>query len=220
MGKTTTFLYSSVGRKITLALSGFFLCSFLVVHLTINLFALKAKSDGTGTEMFTQYGDFMATHPIIRPLEWLLFAGFLLHAVLGLFLYIKNRQARPVQYDTNRPSENSTWASRFAWLTGIFVGAFLVVHINTFFIQSRFIQHRPMIDFIKEAFASPSYVAFYMVALVFLGYHLKHGLQSAFQTLGLRVGKYEKLIDAIGVVFWLLIPIGFAIIPLYFLFAY
>ena len=77
-----------------------------------------------------------------------------------------------------------------------------------------------MIDFIKEAFASPAYVAFYMVALVFLGYHLKHGLQSAFQTLGLRVGKYEKLIDAIGVVFWLLIPIGFAIIPLYFLFAY
>lgn len=218
MGKTTTFLASSVGRKMTVALSGLFLCSFLIVHLGINLFALKAKSDG-GAE-FNTYAHFMATHPVIKPLEWILFAGFLLHAILGLFLAVKNRQARPERYEVNKAGENSTWTSRFAWFTGLFVGVFLVVHIKTFFWESRFIRDQPMINFIVEAFSSPAYVAFYMVALVFLAYHLKHGFQSALQTFGVRAGRYRSMIEWLGVFFWLIIPIGFAIIPLYFLFAY
>lgn len=222
MGKTAPFLRSSIGRKVIMSLSGLFLCSFLVIHLTINLFALEASRESGqerywGAERFDTYAHFMATHPIIRPLEWVLFAGFLLHAVLGLYLELQNRRARPVGYQVNKAKENSTWASRFAWFTGIFVGVFLGIHVNTFFVQSRFFDSRPMIDLMKDAFASPGYVAFYMVALVFLGYHLKHGFQSAFQTLGLRFGKFQKLIHAIGIVFWLIIPIGFAIIPLYFL---
>lgn len=218
MGKTAKFLQSSVGRKVVMSLSGLFLCSFLVLHLTINLFALQVKSDG-GAE-FDTYAHFMATHPLIRPLEWLLFAGFLVHAVLGLYLELLNRRRRPIGYEVNRARENSTWTSRFVWFTGILVGVFLVVHVNTFFVQSRFFDHRPMIELIKEAFARPGYVAFYMVSLVFLALHLKHGFQSAFQTLGLRVGKFQKLIHAVGVVFWLIIPVAFAIIPLYFLFAF
>jgi succinate dehydrogenase / fumarate reductase cytochrome b subunit len=182
------------------------------------LFALKVKSDG-GAE-FNTYGHFMATHSLIRPLEWGLFAGFLLHAVLGIFLVIKNRQARPVQYEVNSVNENSSWVSRLSWLTGIFVGVFLVVHINTFFVQSRFFDSREMIELIKEAFASKLYVAFYVVALVFLAYHLKHGIQSAFQTLGWNVGKFKAPIAALGAIFWLVIPIAFAIIPLYFLLCY
>jgi succinate dehydrogenase / fumarate reductase cytochrome b subunit len=216
MGKTAAVLRSSVGRKVIVALSGLFLCSFLVVHLVINLFALKADQ---GAE-FKVYADFMATYPLIRPLEWILFAGFLLHAVLALYLFLLNRKARPIPYEVNRARENSTWTSRFAWLTGIVVGVFLGVHINTFFVQSRFFGKHDMFRNLVEAFSSPGYVTFYMIALVFLAYHLKHGFQSSFQTLGLRVGKYEKLINAVGVIFWLLIPIGFAIIPLYFLFAH
>jgi succinate dehydrogenase / fumarate reductase cytochrome b subunit len=218
MNNTTVFLNSSLGRKIIMSLSGLFLCSFLVVHLAINLFALKVKTDG-GSE-FNRYANFMATHWLIKPLEIMLFAGFLLHAMLGIYLALKNRQARPVGYKQSSGSANASWMSRYAWLTGVFVGVFLVVHINTFFVQSRFIVHRPMIDFLIDAFKSPMYVAFYMVALFFLAYHLRHGFQSAFQTLGWRTGRYMPLINAIAAVFWLLIPIGFAIIPLYFLFAY
>jgi succinate dehydrogenase / fumarate reductase, cytochrome b subunit len=218
MNKTTTFITSSVGRKIVMSLSGLFLCSFLVIHLVINLFALNVKNDEGIT--FNQYGEFMATYPLIRPLEWGLFAGFLLHAILGLYLWVKNNKARPVGYKVSGGSENAPWMSRYAWLTGIFVGVFLIVHINTFFVQSRFINHRPMIEFIVEAFKSPVYVAFYIVALFFLAYHLRHGFQSAFQTLGVRTSRYQSLINAVAAVFWLLIPIGFAIIPLYFLFAY
>lgn len=217
MRKSTSFLNSTVGRKVIVALSGLFLCSFLVLHLYINLFALNIKNDQG--ETFNTYAHFMATYPLLRPMEWVLFGGFFLHAILGIVLAIKNRQARPVRYEVNKPNENSSWISRLSWFTGVFVGVFLVVHINTFFVQSRFFDERPMIELIEDAFRSRTYVLFYVIALVFLALHLKHGIQSAFQTLGLRVGKYQKLIEAFGIIFWLLIPIGFAIIPLYFLFA-
>lgn len=200
-----------------MGLSGLFLCSFLVVHLFINLFLFK--QDGGAT--FDVYGEFMATYPLIRPLEWILFGGFLLHAFVGIWLWITNRQARPERYAVNRASENSTLASRIGFITGAFVLVFLVVHINTFFVKSRFFPDgRTMYEIVVQAFQSPVYVGFYVVALVFLAYHLRHGFQSAFQTLGIRFEKYQPLIDAVGVVFWLLIPLAFAALPLYFLWAH
>ncbi len=216
MNKISSFYTSSVGRKIVMGLTGFFLCSFLVVHLYINLFLL-----GKDGSTFNVYAEFMATYPLIRPLEIILFAGFLLHAFVGGWLWIANRLARPVKYAVNRPGENSALSSRLAFWTGAFVFVFLVIHVNTFFVGSRFFPDgRTMYDRVHEAFQSPLYVAFYMVALAFLGYHLKHGVQSAFQTFGLKHRKYEPLINAIAVVFWLLIPIAFAVLPLYFLLAH
>jgi succinate dehydrogenase / fumarate reductase cytochrome b subunit len=73
-----------------------------------------------------------------------------------------------------------------------------------------------MYKLVVQAFSDPVYDLFYVVALALLAYHLKHAFQSAFQTLGLRKGKYIVLLDAIAVVFWLLIPIGFASMPVYF----
>jgi len=217
MNKTTTFLQSSVGRKVIMSLSGLFLCSFLVVHLGINLFLFE----GDGGQTFDVYAEFMATYPLLRPLEIILFAGFIIHAFVGIWLWLTNRRARPVNYAQNNASENSTLASRVTFITGGFVFIFLVVHINTFFVQSRFIDPSiRMYDRVAEAFKNPLYDAFYIVALVFLSYHLKHGFQSAFQTLGIREKKYRLLIDIVAIVFWLLIPLGFAAMPLYFLWAH
>ena len=217
MNKISSFTTSSVGRKLSMGLTGFFLCSFLVVHLYLNLFLLKQDRGST----FDTYADFMATYPLIRPLEIILFAGFLLHAFIGGWLWITNRIARPVRYAANRPSENSTLASRTAFWTGAFVFIFLVVHVNTFFVRSRFFADgMTMNERVYEAFQSPLYVTFYLVALAFLAYHLKHGVQSAFQTLGLRRRRYETLINAAAVLFWLVIPAVFAVLPLYFLLAH
>ena len=217
MKALTAFLMSSVGRKLIMGLSGLFLLSFLVVHLTINLFLFATDNGAT----FESYSTFMATYPLIRPIEWVLFAGFIIHMILGVWLWLANRMARPDRYTENRASEVSTLSSRIMFWTGLFVLVFLVIHINTFFIQSRFIDHTvPMFDRVKEAFANPWYDAFYIVAIGFLAYHLRHGFQSAFQTFGLRGSKYEKLIDVVAVVFWLLIPIAFAAMPLYFLWIY
>jgi succinate dehydrogenase / fumarate reductase cytochrome b subunit len=104
------------------------------------------------------------------------------------------------------------------WITGAFVLVFLVIHVNTFFVTSRFVgTDKTMYELIRDVFVNPWVDAFYLVALVFLGYHLRHGFQSACQTFGLRTPRYEKLIDIVGIFFWLLIPLAFACIPLYFL---
>ena len=214
MTMLTTFFTSSVGRKLTMGLTGFFLCSFLIVHLYINLFLFQHD----GGKAFDTYAEFMATYPLIRPMEIVLFAGFLLHGFLGTFLWLANRRARPVKYAVYAPGESSTLASRIAFISGAGVLVFLVVHVNTFFVKSRFFpEGETMYDLVRAAFRNPWYVGFYMVALVFLAYHLKHGFQSAFQTFGLRNKKYEKLIDGVAVLFWLVIPAAFAAIPIYFL---
>jgi len=217
MSTISSYTTSSVGRKLAMGLTGFFLCSFLVVHLYINLFLLKQDAG----ETFDTYAEFMATYPLVRPLEIVLFAGFLVHAVIGIWLWVANRRARPVRYAVNRPGENSALASRVAFLTGAFVMVFLVVHVNTFFVTSRFFPTgETMSALVRGVFRNPWYVGFYLVALGFLGFHLKHGFQSAFQTFGLRPGRYLKLVNAVAVLFWLLIPIGFAAMPLYFLWAH
>jgi succinate dehydrogenase / fumarate reductase cytochrome b subunit len=217
MNRITNFYTSSVGRKLLMGLTGLFLCSFLVIHLYINLFLFK----GDGGNSFDVYAEFLATYPLLRPLEIILFAGFLLHAVIGTWLWIVNRRVRPRNYAVNTASDTSALSSRIAFITGAIVAVFLVVHIKTFFVTSRFFPTgKTMYEIVAEAFRNPWYVAFYLIALVFLGYHLKHGVQSAFQTFGLRTGKYQGLIDLIAVIFWLIIPLGFAVIPLYFLWAH
>jgi len=211
MKKILAFFSTSVGRKLLMGLSGLFLCSFLVVHLYINLFVLKSDTGQT----FDVYAEFMSTYPLMRPLEIVLFAGFLLHMILGIWLWYANRKVRPQGYAVNRASDTSALSSRIMWITGGFVLVFLVLHVNAFFVRSRFFPHdQTMYDIIREAFQSPTTVVFYLVALVFLAYHLRHGWQSSFQTFGLLNGKYKGLIEAVGVVFWLLIPAGFALIPI------
>ncbi len=217
MNRIATFYNSSVGRKLLLGLTAFFLLSFLVVHLTINLFVFKTD----GGETFDTYAEFMATYPLVRPLEILLFAGFLLHMILGVWLWFLNRRVRPKKYAVNSASDTSTLTSRIMFISGVIVLAFLVIHVNTFFVQSRFVDATiPMFERIWDAFGNPWTVGFYLIALIFLGNHLKHGFQSAFQTYGLYVGKWKKLIDLVAIIFWLLIPLAFAAMPLYFLWAH
>jgi succinate dehydrogenase / fumarate reductase, cytochrome b subunit len=217
MNRIANFTTSSVGRKLLMGLTGFFLCSFLIVHLYLNLFLLKSDSGGT----FDAYSEFMATYPLVRPLEIVLFAGFLTHMVIGIWLWWTNRNVRPRAYAVNRASENSELSSRIAFITGAFVLIFLVLHINAFFVRSRFLESgKSMYEIVTETFSNPWTDTFYLAALVFLGYHLKHGVQSAFQTFGLRTPRYRRLIDLVAVIFWLLIPAAFASLPVYFLWSH
>ncbi len=205
---------SSVGKKIVMSLSGLFLCTFLVVHLSGNF--LLFKNDGGVA--FDAYSDFMSTNVVIRTMEIILFSGFIAHSISGGIIWWMNRRARPEKYRTYKLSENTGFASRHTMLTGSIVLVFLVIHLKTFWYGSRFAEVKPsMYQLVSTAFSSPSYVFFYLVALVLLGYHLRHGFQSAFQTLGLRSKKYIGLLDAVAVIFWLIIPMGFASMPVYFL---
>jgi len=215
MNKYVDIFASSIGRKLLMALTGLFLCSFLVVHLLGNILILK----GDGGHAFNEYSTFMSTNPLIRTIEIGLFAGFAIHIVVGVRLWLANRRVRTMKYSVNASAETSPSASRITFVTGSIVFIFLVIHLRTFFVPSRFgSEPLSMYELVRNAFASPIYSIFYVIAFVFLAYHLRHGFQSAFQTFGLRGKKYEPLIEAGGFIFWFVIPLGFSIIPLFFLF--
>ena len=71
---------------------------------------------------------------------------------------------------------------------------------------------------LSHLFSNPYYDLFYLVSLALLGYHLRHGFQSAWQTFGLRPA-VVRVVDPLAVLFWLLIPLGYAAMPVYFFFS-
>lgn len=198
-----------------MSLTGLFLCSFLLVHLVGNLTLLR----NDGGAAFDTYSEFMSTNGVIRLLEVGLALGFVVHIAAGVTVWLQNRKARPAKYAEYRLKENSPLWSRITMLSGSTVFIFLVVHLRTFVGGLRFVDEKPSAyALVASAFTSGWYVTFYLVALVLLGYHLRHGFQAAFQTLGLRNKRYAGLLDAIGILFWLIVPLGFAVLPLYFFF--
>jgi succinate dehydrogenase / fumarate reductase, cytochrome b subunit len=196
-----------------MSLTGLFLIIFLTEHLIGN-FLLFANDNGA---IYEAYGDFLISNPLIRFIEVFLFLGIVFHALIGIILWIQNRKARPVKYKIFRLKDNSSFSSRIAILSGSMIFIFLVIHLRSFMILSRFgSEPARTYDLVIQAFSDPWYVAFYLLALLLLGYHLRHGFQSAFQTLGLRNKKYTPLLDAFAFIVWCLIPLGYASIPVYF----
>jgi succinate dehydrogenase / fumarate reductase cytochrome b subunit len=218
---TKTFS-STIGRKLIMAITGLFLCSFLVVHLVGNLTLFYQD----GGEAFNIYSHFMANNPVIRTMEIVLVLGFLFHIYDALVLTRRNKAARPLGYAENHPQENSTWSSRNMGLLGTIILVFLLVHLWNFFVPARFgeLEGVPNAEYtnlyaeVVKAFKNPIYVALYVISMVALAYHLIHGFQSAFQSLGLTHKKYTPFIKTFGVAFSVLISLGFALIPLYFFF--
>jgi succinate dehydrogenase / fumarate reductase cytochrome b subunit len=209
-----SFYFSSIGQKLISAFTGLFLCAFLVIHLSGNL--LLFKNDGG--QAFNQYAEANASSWIMRSLEVVLFAGIIIHFFWGVRIWLKNRRARPLDYHENHPSENSSLFSRVMYLSGSGILFFLVVHLRSFWAPMRFGggDRIFLYDIVSTAFRNPLYDSLYIVALAFLAYHLRQGFQSAFQTFGVRP-IWRKAIDGIAAVFWMIIPIGFALMPVYFL---
>lgn len=209
--------YSSVGKKIIVGLTGLCLCAYLVVHLFGNLLLFK---DDNGAA-FNMYAEILPSILIIRIIEIVLFAVFIFHILLAVILWYSNKyNTRPQQYEVYNPQANTSLSARTAFITGSIIYIFLIVHMGSFWFQSRFhLEENPsMYKLVTATFSNPFYSVFYIVAMFLLGLHLRHGFQSAFQTFGLRTQKYVFLIELIGGVFWLLIPAAFASMPIYFLF--
>ena len=210
---------SSIGRKIIMAITGLFLCSFLVIHLVGNLQLFKHDSGAA----FNTYSHFMGTNPVIRTIEWVLVLGFGFHIYEAFMLTRRNQMARPVDYAVNRPQKNSDWTSRNMGLLGSILLVFLLVHLYNFFWRARFGTLDPDINnnddlytLVVSSFKQWWYVVLYVAAQASLGYHLWHGFRSGFQTLGLNHRKYTPVIKAVGYAFAVVVSAGFAAMPLYF----
>lgn len=217
MGWLFQSLNSSIGKKILMALTGILLILFLLVHLIGN-FQLFA---GDGGEAFNNYSATLRSLPFVTVIEAALGLLFLVHAINGIYLWYKNKQARPVAYKIKKPSKGASTASRTMALTGSIVFIFLVVHLRTFWYAHVIETHNgTLFDLVVESFRSPVYSGFYILAMAILGFHLNHGFQSAFQTFGWNHSKYFPFIQKLGTIYAVIMAVGFASMPVYFLFFY
>ena len=223
MSWLTNFLSSSIGRKLIMSLTGLFLCLFLVIHCAGNM-QLLFNDCG---ESFNLYTKKMTSSPLIKLVSYFTYFFILLHAIQGVMLALRNRSARPVKYAVSAGSKNSSFASRNMAVLGSIIFIFLVIHLKSFWFEMKF-GHIPKITYdgheyknlykiVAAAFSQWWYVVLYVASLIALAYHLLHGFQSAFQSLGINHNKYTPIIKTVGWLFAILIPLGFALQPLYML---
>jgi succinate dehydrogenase / fumarate reductase cytochrome b subunit len=216
-------LTSSLGRKLSMSLTGLFLVSFLIVHLSGNFLLFK----GDAGAAFNLYSNFMSTNGLIRVLEIGLLLGFGIHIYTAAILTRMNAAARPVPYAMQKTNNKVTWFSRNMGLSGSIVLFFLIVHLINFWFPYHYNdmqmavidnkEYKDMYWLVTTVFQNEWwYSVLYLLALVLLGFHLQHGFASAFQTLGLEHKKYTPAVQFIGNLISVLIPLGFSTMPLYF----
>ncbi|NUQ26658.1 MAG: succinate dehydrogenase cytochrome b subunit [Saprospiraceae bacterium] len=218
------FLTSSLGKKMVMSLTGLFLIMFLAVHLAGNLQLLHDD----GGEAFNIYAHFMTSFTPIKVISYGLYAFILLHAVQGWAIWRQNRIARGAERYaikvTRTTNTNGFAASNMGWL-GTIIFIFLVLHMYQFWLQMK-LGNVPMVTYegeeykdlytiVAAAYTNLGYVIFYVVSMVVVGFHLYHGFQSAFQTLGLNHRKYTPFIQWVGKAYAIVVSAGFAIIPIY-----
>lgn len=204
-------LFSAVSKKFVMALAGLFLLLFLPVHLGINLMLLREDP-----EPFNTAAHFMATFPLVKVVEIVLMLAILVHVIYGITLQIINWLKRPVGYAVRNKSETSAF-SRFMIWTGGAVLIFLIIHFfNFYFIKLGLVEGDPenFYSLAWQLFNIPGYVILYWICFALLGLHLFHALQSAFQTLGLNNDFWTPVIKGLSLIYAIVVPLGFAVIPL------
>ncbi len=244
---------SSLGQKVFMALTGLFLCLFLVVHLIGNFQLLK---DDYGFA-FNSYTKFMTTNPLIKIVSYITYLSILFHAFKGLSLVFKNKAARKSKYHVDGSWANSQWTSRYMGVLGTIILVFIVMHMADFWFEMKFGElptqkyiyyeaeglaksiiadeeviktispeeqaqitynkvevYKDLYKIVNATFKQWWYVLLYVVSMFAIGFHLLHGFKSAFQSMGINHPSYNKIIKNVGLAFAILVPIGFAIIPL------
>ncbi len=203
-----------------MALTGLFLCLFLVIHLAGNLQLLLPAE--RAQIQYNFYSELLTHNIIIKVISYILYASILAHAAYAILLEVKSRAANGRRYAYDRRSQVTPWYRRQMTFLGILLLVFLVVHMKNFWYTYKF--GAPAIDtagrkdlytIVATAYSQWWYVLFYVVSMLVLGFHLWHGFFSAFQTIGLYHTKYGRWMKLFGKVFTVAITGGFIIIPIY-----
>lgn len=219
MSERPSFFSSSVGSKYLIAFTGLSLVGFLIVHLTGNLLLYVSP------EAFNRYSDKLIKNPLIIPAELGLLALFLLHAYKAVRMFFGARAARPVAYQRREWADHTSrksWASTTMILSGVFLLLFVPFHVKTFkfgpYYETAEPGVRDLYTLVVEIFSRPGYVVFYLVGMAIVGFHLWHGVASAFQSLGIDRSGWAPVLRRIGWTVAIVLGVGFFSIPLYFFF--
>jgi succinate dehydrogenase / fumarate reductase cytochrome b subunit len=208
---------TSIGKKFVMAVTGLALCGFLFVHLGGNLLLY------VGSEEYNHYAHALHAQKILLPIaEFGLLLLFLGHILLALKTNSENIAARPVDYAMKQSKIEEgrlgAPASSVMYATGIVVLLFLVLHLVDFKFELRHTdQIRGLEPFAKARVLLSDWITLivYVVGSAVLGYHVLHGFQSAFQTLGCNHPTYTPVIRFLSFIFAVSVAVGFGSFPLW-----
>jgi succinate dehydrogenase / fumarate reductase cytochrome b subunit len=216
--------WSTLGRKIITGITAMGLVIFIIEHLIGNLLLLSPNP-----EYYNAYAyDLMSWGVFLYIIEIGLLLFFLFHIAAGTAVYLRKRQARPnkyMKYQSTGGSSRQTISSKTMIWTGLLLLIFIVFHLITFkYNPNLATKYVTMIDghkahdfyhLVYDTFASGWITLWYVIIMVLLGYHLRHGFWSMFQSLGAMKPKMTPIIYSIGVALAIIIAFGFVIIPIW-----
>lgn len=216
------FLNSSIMRKVAMALSGIFLITFLMLHVTLNFISVLSE------DWFNAVSHFMGYNWLVQYIgQPILVFGLVFHFVMAFVLEIQNYRARPIGYAYNNAAASSSWSSRNMIISGLVILCFFGLHWYSFWFHElhyKFIaQYTPnptrYYGELVHKFQNPVFTFLYCCAFVMLGFHLWHGFSSSMQSVGFR-NKYARSLAVFGKYFAILVPLGFGFIALFHYFAH
>jgi succinate dehydrogenase / fumarate reductase, cytochrome b subunit len=224
LSQTKRWLLGTLSQKNLMALTGLFLCFFLVIHLAGNLQLLLPTK--VAQWQFNFYSKLLSENIFIHIISYILFAAIIAHAVYALVITIKNRRANGERYAYDARGASSRWYSRKMGLLGCIILFFLIIHLRDFWYEVQF-GHLPvdkdgqedLYTLVVTVYRNGWYVLIYVLCMVALGYHLLHGFFSAARTLGVCHPRYVSWIRIAGWIYSVGISAGFALVPLYVHFA-
>jgi succinate dehydrogenase / fumarate reductase, cytochrome b subunit len=212
----TSMFRSGVGTKVLIAFTGLALFGFLIAHLAGNLLVLL------GPEAFNAYSHKLISNPLVYVAEAGLAALFLVHIWKTVTNFSRNAAARPARYAVKKPARHTsrkTLSSSTMIVSGTTILVFLLLHLKTFKFGAWYDSAEPGVrDLYRltlEVFHKPGYVIWYVIAMVVVGMHLRHGISSALQSLGAVPSRMTRAVLAIGAILAILIAGGFAMIPVW-----
>jgi len=216
MSPLKRLIYSTIGGKTLVGLTGLALSLFVLTHMAGNMLIF------VGPEAYNKYGHALTSNPLIYVAEAGLVAVFLIHVVKAAFLTKKNWSARSQKYAVSASGDKATsQIQKTLWAQGLVILVFVVLHLLTFKYGNYYEvtygdeSIRDLFRLIVEIFNQPIYVIGYSIALIILGLHLSHGVSSAFQTLGLNHPKYTPLIKSFSLFYAVVVAAGFLSQPIY-----
>lgn len=228
MQNVLTMFWSSIGKKIVSALTGLALVFYVIIHLIGNLSLLRGDP-----APFNKYAHFLESLSwFLIVVELGLLAVFLFHIVMGVMVWIDKKRARPRGYikteDAGSPSKK-TWSSKNMIITGLVLFVFTIIHVKDFKygpgVKEGYVTvingtaMRDLYSLVVHSFQNIYYVIGYTIAMILLGFHLRHGFWSGFQSLGVQHPRLVPLIYGVGIFLAIVLAAGFLFIPIYLYFA-
>jgi succinate dehydrogenase cytochrome b subunit len=208
---------NSVAKKAVMAVTGLIMIAYLIAHMVGNLHAFQ------GAQAYNDYATFLRTfgepalprRTLLTIIEIVLVLSVVGHMWAAFSLWAQARRARPVPYVTKKRVQQS-YASRTVRWGGVIILAFIIYHIldmTTGTVNLAKGDSEPY-DRLIASFTNPWVTIFYVISLLLLGMHLRHGIWSATQTLGQTNRRRERIVNLIAYVVSTVLIAGFLLVPL------